>query len=268
MRVMEIETARGRMEVLGKGAGPTLVLLHPFPFSAEVWSGELDALSKEWRVLAPSFRGFGRTEPFAPGTAPSIEAMADDVAALLDALQIADPVVLCGLSMGGYVALAFARRHPRRLRALILADTRAEPDSAEARANRDASIARVEKGDVAGFIDDMLGKLAGETTRAERPAVMERLRELMSRTPASTIAKTLAALRDRPDARPQLGAVSVPALVLVGAEDAVTPPSAAEVMAKAIPRATMVPLPGAGHISNVEAPRAFHDAVSTFLASL
>ena len=265
---MEIDTARGRMEVLEHGAGSPLVLLHPFPFAAEVWSGELEALSARRRVIAPNLRGFGRTVPFDAATAPSVDAMADDVAALLDALGVEGPIVLGGLSMGGYVTLSFARRHPGRLRALILADTRAEPDDADARAKRDASIARVEKGDVAGFVDDMLAKLAGETTRTERPEIVKRMREMMLRTPAPTIAKTLAVLRDRPDARPHLGSIQVPALVLVGTEDVVTPPPAADVMVKAIPRATLVTIPGAGHLSNVEAPAAFQQALERFLASL
>ena len=265
---MDIDTARGRMELLDAGAGPPLVLLHPFPFTADVWSGQLEALSTRRRVLAPNLRGFGRTVPFDATTAPSVDAMADDVAALLDALELAGPIALGGLSMGGYVALAFARRHPRRLRALVLADTRAEPDDADGKEKRNASIARVESGDVPGFVDDMLGKLAGKTTRAERPDLVKQLREHMLRTPASTIAKALVALRDRPDARPQLGAIQVPALVLVGTEDVVTPPSSAEVMAEAIPRAMLVSIPGAGHLSNVEMPVAFDEAVERFLTAL
>ncbi len=265
---MDIDTARGRIDLLERGAGSALVLLHPFPFSSDVWNGELDALSKQRRVLAPNLRGFGRTIAFDAKTPPSVDAMADDVAALLDALAIREPVALGGLSMGGYVALAFARRHPERLRALILADTRAEPDDADARAKRDASIARVTKGDVTGFVDDMLGKLAGETTRAERPDVTKRLRDQMTRTPAATIADTLVALRDRPDARPQLGSIRVPTLVMVGAEDVVTPPSAAEVMTKAIAGSTLITIPGAGHISNIEAPAVFDRALEQFLGAL
>jgi len=265
---MVIDAARGRMELLDAGTGSPLVLLHPFPFTADVWSGQLRTLSSRRRVIAPNLRGFGGTVPFDATTPPSIDAMADDVAALLEALQLDGPVTLGGVSMGGYVALAFARRHASRLRALILADTRAEPDDADAREKRDASIARVTQGDVAGFVEDMLGKLVGNTTRAERPEVVQRLRENMLRTPATTLASTLAALRDRPDARPNLGAIRVPALVIVGQEDVVTPPAAAEVMAGAISRAKLVAIPGAGHLSNVEAPNAFDEAVEVFLTTL
>ena len=256
------------MELLDAGAGSPLVLLHPFPFTADVWSDQLRTLSARRRVVAPNLRGFGETAPFDASTPPSIEAMADDVAALLEALKLDGPITLGGVSMGGYVALAFARRHAARLGALILADTRAEPDDAAAREKRDASIARVTRGDVTGFVDDMLGKLVADTTRAERPEVVERLRADMLRTPATTIASTLVALRDRPDARPHLGAIRAPALILVGQEDVITPPAAAEVMAEAIPRAKLVIVPRAGHLSNVEAPKAFDDAVERFLATL
>ncbi len=266
---MEIDTSRGRMELLDAGAGsPLVMLLHPFPFTADVWSDQLRTLTARRRVVAPNLRGFGRSGPFDAATPPSVDAMADDMVALLDAVAPGMPVVLGGVSMGGYVALAFARRHPERLRALILADTRAEPDDAEARDKRNASIARVQAGDVTGFVDDMLEKLAGKTTRAERPDVVRRLRDLMLQTSPATLSAALAALRDRPDARPHLSAIRVPTLVIVGAEDVVTPPAAAEVMKKAIPRATLVTVEGAGHLSNVEAPARFDEAVERFLAAL
>ncbi|MBX3205663.1 MAG: alpha/beta fold hydrolase [Labilithrix sp.] len=268
MATREIDTARAHTELLERGSGVPLVLLHPFPFTAEVWEGEVDALSARRHVIAPSLRGFGHTAPFDEAVPPSIDAMADDVAALLDALEVTSPVVMGGLSMGGYVALAFARRHPDRLHALILADTRAEPDDAEAREKRDASIARIERDGTAELIEGMLANATGETTRASRPEVMARLRDRMASIPAEAIVKALIALRDRPDARPDLPAIRVPTLVVVGTEDTVTPPSIAEAMAKVIPRATLALLPGAGHLANVENPSAFHEAVERFLAPL
>lgn len=265
---MDIETARLRTSFLEGGSGPPLVLLHPFPFAADVWTGEIASLSTRRRVIAPNLRGFGGTEPFDTKTRPSIDAMADDVAALLDALDLRAPVTLGGLSMGGYVALAFARRHADRLHALILADTRAEPDDADARANRDAAIKRVESGDIDGFVDAMLGKLVGETTKSKQPETVKQLREQMMKTPAQTIIDALIALRDRPDARPALASIAVPTLVIVGVEDVVTPLTSAEALTKAIPRASLAQLPGAGHLSNVETPSGFREAVERFLAPL
>jgi pimeloyl-ACP methyl ester carboxylesterase len=263
---MRIETARGPVSLIDRRAAVTLVLLHPFPLSAEAWRADADALAKRVRVVAPSARGFGGT-PVGDGD-PSIDAMADDVAAVLDGLEIPEPVVVGGLSMGGYVALSFARRHAQRLRALLLADTRAEPDSEEARANRDRAIARVEQGDLAGFVDDLVTKLLSPRTSAERPEIVEKVRALALSAPPRAVALALRALRDRPDARPGLGAIEVPTLVVVGEDDVLTPPSAAKAMADAIPHAELRVINGAGHLSNLEQPIAFRDAVGELISRL
>ncbi len=155
------------LEYEDAGSGRPVVLLHAFPLARAMWHPQVEALRGRYRVLAPDLRGFGGSSPFT--AAPSVETMADDVAALLDVLKVAEPVVLGGLSMGGYVALAFARRHPGRLRGLILADTRAEADSAEARANRDKTIAFARGHSAADVIEQMLPKLLGDRTRAEKP---------------------------------------------------------------------------------------------------
>src|SRR5262249_50378142 len=149
------------------------------------------------RVIAPDLRGFGGTSPFAGP--PSLEQMADDVAALLDALGVREPVVLGGLSMGGYVTFAFVRIHAGRLRALILADTRAEADGAEARANRDRLIAFAQAHTARDVIEQMLPKLVGETTRTRRPEVVEEVRRVASAQTAEGIIGALEAMRDRPD---------------------------------------------------------------------
>ena len=269
LAVPTTETKRGRFEVVDRGEGTPLVLVHGFPFAAESWSGEADALSAKMRVLAPSMRGFGATpRPDLGEPQLSMDPMADDVAAILDARGVTEPVVLGGLSMGGYVALAFARRHPQRLRALILADTRAEPDSAEGRANRDRGIARVEGGDLAGFASDLLPALLAPETLASRPDLVARVRAMAMRAAPSSVSAMLRALRDRPDARPGLASISVPALVMVGAEDALTPVTASRAMVEALPaeRASLEILPHAGHLSNLEAPAAFQAAIAAFVA--
>ena len=227
----------------------------------------LDALSRQMRVIAPSMRGFGGTPP-SDRDELSMDAMADDVASILDARGVTDPVVLGGLSMGGYVALAFARRHPQRLRALLLADTRAEPDSAEGRANRDRGIARVEDGDFAGFVNDLLPALLTPETLAVRPELVARVRAMAMRAAPSSVSAMLRALRDRPDARPGLASISVPALVIVGAEDALTPVTASRAMVDAMPaeRASLEILPHTKHLSNLKAPAAFQATLTVFVA--
>ena len=264
---MEIATKRGRYEVIDRGAGTPVVLLHGFPFDGESWSGEVEALASKMRFIVPSMRGFGGT-PASDMESLSMDAMADDVAAILDALGVTEPLVLGGLSMGGYVTLAFARKYPRRLRALVLADTRAEPDSDDARANRDRGIARIEGGDLAGFIADLLPGILAPETRAVRPDVAMRLRAMAMRAQPSSVIAMLRALRDRSDARPGLASIDVPVQVIVGAEDALTPVAAARAMADgmAAGRASVHVIPRAGHLSNLEAPEAFREVLAAFVA--
>jgi pimeloyl-ACP methyl ester carboxylesterase len=264
---MIIATKRGRYDVVDRGEGTLLVLLHGFPFAADSWSDDVEVLASRMRVITPSMRGFGGT-PAVDMDALSMDAMADDVAAVLDALGVTSPAVFGGLSMGGYVALAFARRHPQRLRALVLADTRAEPDSDEARSNRDRAVARIEGGDFPGFVTDLLPRILAPTTRTERPDVALRVREMAMQALPSSVIAMLRALRDRPDARPGLASIAVPVQVIVGADDTLTPVAAARAMADAIPasQASVHVIPRAGHLSNFEQPDAFREVVASFVA--
>jgi pimeloyl-ACP methyl ester carboxylesterase len=267
---MEIETTRGRFDVIDEGKGTTtLVLVHGFPVDADAWRADAKALSSRMRVIAPSMRGFGGSQQKGVETL-SIEGMADDVAAIVAALDVPGPIVIGGLSMGGYVAMAFARKYAEVLRGVILADTRAEPDSDEARANRDKAIATVEGGDLAGFVNGLVESALSPATRAERPAVVDQVRGLMMKAKPASVTSALKALRDRPDATPELGAISVPVLVVVGEDDTVTPLAAAKAMIAAMPetRTQLVVIPKAGHISNLEQPDAFRKAVTGFVATL
>jgi 3-oxoadipate enol-lactonase len=263
---MKDEVSAGGLSFDDVGDGPAVVLLHAFPLSRAMWRPQVEALQNDYRVIAPDLRGFGGSRAFAG--APSVETMADDVAALLDELKVAGPLVLGGLSMGGYVALAFARRHPARLRGLVLADTKADADDAEGRANRDRLIAFAENNTARAVIDQMLPKLLGADTTARRPEVVEEARSIASRQTAAGIVGALKALRDRPDANPGLGAIAVPALVLVGRDDALTPPAKSEELAARIPNARLVVLDWAGHLSNLEQPDRFNAALRSFLQSL
>lgn len=231
------------------GAGPPLILLHAFPFDRRMWSVNAPALAGRFRVITPDLRGFGE----APAGGPySIADLADDVAALMDALGLSRASI-GGLSMGGYVALAFAARHGARLEGLILADTKAGPDSPEARRGRDEAIALVTAQSVDAYLERQLPKLlsarASDTLRATT-------RALAKQTPDAVIAG-LVAMRDRPDRRLELPRIACPTLVVVGSADVLTPPSEAAAMASAIPGARLVELPGAGHLASLEEPSAF-----------
>jgi pimeloyl-ACP methyl ester carboxylesterase len=194
--------------------------------------------------------------------------MADDVAALLPVLGVAERVIVGGLSMGGYVALAFARRHAGWLAALMLADTRAEADTPEGRANRDRMIAFAEAHSALDVLEEMLPKLVGQDTHQQRPQVLDEIRQIAGEQQPTALRAALQSLRDRPDARPTLGAIAVPSLVLVGADDMLTPPAAAETLAAGISGAIMVEIPRAGHFSNLEQPEEFNMAVGGFIRRL
>ncbi|MBN2574289.1 MAG: alpha/beta fold hydrolase [Deltaproteobacteria bacterium] len=242
------------------GSGRPLVLVHAFPFDGRMWRRTAEGLGGRCRVLVPDLRGFGGSD--LGGSEPSIVDMADDVAALLDHLGI-ERAVVGGLSMGGYVALAFAARHRARLERLILADTRAAGDTDKARAGRADALALVEKEGGAALVERQLAVLlsgtAGESLRQE-------VRDL-GRQSALGVCAALRALRDRPDRQAELGAIVCPTLVISGGEDRLSPPEEMAALARALPNAHLVAIPGAGHLSNLERPDEFVAAIADFLAS-
>jgi pimeloyl-ACP methyl ester carboxylesterase len=253
--------------VIEAGRGPAVVLLHGFPLNATTWSPQREALSGSYRVLCPDQRGFGGSQ-LGWDEVPSLDHVADDVAAMLDAKKL-DTVVLGGLSMGGYVAMAFARRHPERLRALVLADTKATADAPEAAESRLRIAEEVlEAGTSSGLVDALMPKLVGATTKEKRPLVVGRLKATIESAPPPAVAWAQRAMAARPDSLDTLRSVSVPALVIVGEEDELSPPAEAEAMAEALPQATLARVPEAGHMSSMEAPEAFNAALLEFLASL
>ena len=248
------------------GTGLPVVLLHAFPLSRVMWRPQRETLIDMCRLITPDLPGFGESLPLT-GT-PTVDGMADSVAEMIDALGIAGPVVLGGLSMGGYVAFAFARKYPDRLAGLILADTRAEPDDDTAKANRDKMIALAQTSPASVIVEQMLPKLLGTTTHARRPELVEEVRRIGSAQRPVGIVGSLHMLRDRPDSRPTLGQIRVPTLIVVGREDVLTPPKLAESMAAGIAGAKLVVLDEAGHLSNMEQPAAFTDAVRRFVAGI
>jgi pimeloyl-ACP methyl ester carboxylesterase len=254
------------MEYDDTGSGIPVVLLHAFPLDRQMWRSQVAALADRYRLIVPDQRGFGGTGGFT-GT-PSIAALADDAAGLLDAIGVREPVVLAGLSMGGYVALAFARAYPGRLRGLVLADTRSGPDTAEGKANRDKLIEFTRTHTAADVIGLLLPKMVSDETRSRRPEVVAEVKRIASAQTPDGIIGALQALRDRPDAGPWLGAIRAPTLVVVGTDDQLTPVPTAEALAAAIPGARLEKIQGAGHLSNLERPDEFNAALRSFLGGL
>jgi pimeloyl-ACP methyl ester carboxylesterase len=226
-----------------------------------MWTPQLGAFDG-WRVIAPAFPGFDGSDAWPD---PSVETYARQAIGLLDALGVDRPVV-CGLSMGGYVTFALLRQAPGRPAGVMLADTRATADAPEARPSRERMIQLAMNDGPPAVAADFLPKLFGPTTLGQRPAVVADVRRMIESQRAEVIADAVRVLMTRPDSRAQLPALRVPTLVVVGEEDSLTPPADAEAMHAAMgERSTLVRIPGVGHMSNVEDPKAFNGAVSRFL---
>ncbi|HEV7894022.1 MAG TPA: alpha/beta fold hydrolase [Pyrinomonadaceae bacterium] len=247
------------------GSGPAVVFLHGFPFDRSMWSGQVERLSASFRVIAPDLRGHGETtvtrEP------ASMEEMAEDVVSLLDELNV-PRAVICGLSMGGYVALALYRAFTARVRALVLADTRAKADTEEARRTREENAQRALAEGIGPIVDSMLPKLLSERTRGGEPETVARVRRMMlglNPEGAAAALRGMALRRDQTDLLPK---IDVPVLFLVGSEDIITPPAEAEAMHALVNGSRLQVIEGAGHVSNVERPDEFDRVLAEFLEGL
>jgi pimeloyl-ACP methyl ester carboxylesterase len=239
---------------LEAGSGQPLILLHAFPLSADQWLPQLARPEPGWRVIAPDFRGFRGSGPaFAgpPLDGMTIDRHAQDTFELMTHLEI-DRATIGGLSMGGYVALAMVRQKPDRVSGLILSNTRATADTPEGREGRARMLARIAADGPAGVAHDMLPKLLSAATHRDQPDLVETVRGLIEMNSAEGLASAVAALRDRPDATPTLGTIACKTTVICGSEDTITPVSDGEAMARAIPGARLIVIPGAAHLSNLE----------------
>ncbi|QVL34575.1 alpha/beta hydrolase [Telmatocola sphagniphila] len=245
------------------GSGIPLVLLHAFPLDSEMWFYQLEDLSRDFRVIAPDLPGFGNSDD--PTSAATVDVTADLIADFLDVIDVKGTINLCGISMGGYIALAFARRQPQRLHTLILVDTKAEADDEKALANRTkmAELAR-EQGPSA-VISTMLPNLLGKSTQEENKMVVDKIQAIGKRQKTSAIVRGLQMLRERPDANPELSRITVPTLVMVGDQDVITPQHCSQNLVDKIELAKLDLIPNAGHLCPVEAPQDFNAAIREFL---
>jgi 3-oxoadipate enol-lactonase len=253
------------VEYDARGAGTTVLFLHAFPLGMFMWDEQASVLADGHRVVRFDARGFGGTPPGEEEL--TMERIADDGAALLGLLGI-EKAVVAGCSMGGYAAFAFARRHPEKLAGFVLQDTRAGADTPEARANRATLAARVLTDGASAAAEAFLPKLVGERTHRDNPALVASLRERILATSPRGIANALHGLARRADSRPTLASIRVPTLVVVGEEDALTPPAEAQAMAAAIAGSRLEVIPKAGHLSNLENPVAYTGVLRSYLAGL
>jgi pimeloyl-ACP methyl ester carboxylesterase len=252
-----------RLHYLDSGSGKDAVLLlHAFPLHSGMWARQVAALSPRWRVVAPDYPGLGKSEP--RGEPSTMEALADDVLALLGNIRVERAAVV-GLSMGGYLAFELYRRRPGLFRGLALCDTRPGADTPEGAANRETfARSALEKG-LHWVADEMTPKLLRPQPD---PAAVREVRALIGQGTPAGVAAAQRGMARRPDSGPTLAAVACPALVVVGAEDTLTPPAESRKMAAAVKGARLVEIPGAGHLPNLETPDAFNQALVEFLGGL
>lgn len=253
------------------GSGPALLLVHGFPLDRTLWTHQMEILSDSYRLVVPDLRGHGQSQ--VPSGPYDMDQMADDLCALLQKLGV-ERVVLAGLSMGGYVAFAFWRNWPHLVRALVLVDTRAAADTLEGRANRRAMIQHAQTEGTGDIVEGMLPKLLSPTTLAGKPEVVLHARRMMAHTPTAGVIGALQGMAQRPDSTPTLATITVPTLIVVGEDDAITPPAEADAMRNAIlaagsaPSVSLACIPAAGHLAPLENPTAFNRTLRAFLAGL
>ncbi len=260
-----VETSRGPFAVEDVGQGQPIVLVHGFPLDHTMWSHQIAALSAAFRVVAVDLRGFGRSP--ARDTTVSMADFADDVAAIIEHHQLG-PVVFCGLSMGGYIAWEFQRRHRALLRALILCDTRAVADPPEAAKARRVTAERVLKEGPAFLADTMLPRLFGEKTALTQPEIVEATRRVIETANPIGVAAASRGMADRHDFSGELPSIAIPTLVIVGEQDVISPAEEMTAIAHRMPQAQLRVIPGVGHMAPLEAPAAVNEAIREFVGSL
>ena len=262
-----VASVRGvEMAYLDVGAGPVVLLLHGYPFDKSMWADQVHVLAAAgFRTVVPDLRGLGETK--ASGEISTMDDMAGDAAALLNELKL-ETAIVCGLSMGGYVALEFAHLFPSRVRGLVLAGTRAPADNEQEKAGREHQVQTMLRAGMVPISIATLPKLLAERTRAEKPDVVKRARTMVTRSDpkgAAAAQRGMAARRDYTDDLPNIKA---PTLIIVGREDLIRPVTDAEFMHERIPNSRMEIIEGAAHMTNLEQPEVFNDALVSFLNEL
>jgi pimeloyl-ACP methyl ester carboxylesterase len=249
------------------GPGPVVALIHGFPLDRTMWEPQIDEVGSLYRIIAPDLRGCG--ESAVPDGVYTVDLLADDVIDTLDALEITEPIVVGGLSMGGYVVMSLALRYPARFRGLMLMNTRAAADPPSTAKVRE-ELARIveESGKPDAVVDSMLPKLFSPATYTKRPEIIGPVKDQMMRSNPRGLANILRGLAIRPDRTAELGRIGVPTLVLAGADDQMIPVEESQRLADGIPGARLVMIPEGGHLATLENKAAANAAILEFLRDL
>jgi 3-oxoadipate enol-lactonase len=245
------------------GNGVPLLLIHGFPLDRTLWRAQIAGLQQQYRVIAPDLRGFGQSSD-TDGEAVSMEQYADDMKALLDSLSVKQ-VVIGGLSMGGYITLAFIAQYADRVKGLILANTRAVADTEESRHTRLTNAELVRENGTALLIESMAPKMLAPSAKSEMTIAV---RSMMARQRSPGVRSALLGMAARPDRTALLRFITVPTLIITGSADLLIPPDDSEAMHNLIPNSQLVNIPDAGHLSNLDKADAFNDAVREFYAKV
>lgn len=262
---MNITLEEINIDYRDEGAGVPVIFLHAFPLNQTMWNDQVEALREHCRTITLDLRGLGNSD--SSEGASSVDQMAGDVRTLMTALDI-DRAILVGLSMGGYVSLAFYQNYPEAVRALVLADTRAGADTPEARERRLKSAETVEREGSRAIASDMIPLLLGHTTLTSRPQVVDRVRAMIEANSPRGIAAAQRAMAGRRDSTSLLSIIDCPVMVIVGNEDTLTSVAEAKSLAQGIPGARLVIVEGSGHLTNLEQPEVFAALVSEFVESV
>tara|TARA_R110002072_G_scaffold302603_1_gene486636 strand:+ start:91925 stop:92725 length:801 start_codon:yes stop_codon:yes gene_type:complete len=254
------------LAVHDEGNGPPILFVHGFPLSHSMWRSQLEAFAADHRVIAPDLRGFGESD-VTEGTVTMAQ-HADDLVALLDELNVDEPVVLCGLSMGGYIAWQFQQKFPERLRALILCDTRAIADTPDGIENRKRLAKMVVENGSAAVASAMLPNLFSPATGDRDQSVIDELRQTITATSPQGIAAASLGMAARPDVTTLLPGIATPSLLIVGEDDGISTPDEMRTIAAEMPNAAIFEVPDAGHMSPLENPKAVNMVIQQFLTDL
>jgi pimeloyl-ACP methyl ester carboxylesterase len=262
---MRTEINRIKIDYRDEGSGPAVIFIHAFPLNQSIWDDQVAALKQSYRTITLDLRGFGRSD--APAGPYSMEEMAADVRALMTKIGL-DDAVFVGLSMGGYISLAFYRSYPEQVRALVLADTRASADNEEGRERRMRSAERAEREGAQAIAGEMLPMLLAPETIEKNAALVARVRAMIESNSPSAIASAQRAMAGRPDSSRLIERMNIPVLVIVGSEDSLTKVEESKAMSDKIPGSRLRVIEGAGHLSNVERPAEFNRALADFLDAI
>lgn len=263
---MDFKIDQGYLKYDIRGNGMPLLFIHGYPLSRRIWDSQLDGLSDIATIIALDLRGHGESFPFEGNY--SIDLLADDCIEVLKDLHIPSPIVVCGLSMGGYVTLALYRRNPQLFKAMILTSTRPGPDTEAGKASRDASIKNVKEHGAHYIAVNMIQKILSPVTSKSKPELVTKVKSMMASTSVQGIIGALQAMKNRSDSTPLLPMISCPTLIIHGQDDQLIPIEEAELMYEKIPNSKLVKLSAAGHLPCLEQPGEFNMAIRNFLKSL